>query len=130
MRVLLDSHALLWCVLGDPQLSTVAEQTILDPDNEVLSNPASYWEIAIKVSIGKYTLNQPFPDFIDLCLNRYRFHVLPIEPKHAARVAVLPFKPGHKDSFDRLLIAQAMEELIPIVGRDTGFGNYPITRIW
>ena len=130
MKVLLDTHTLLWYVLGDRQLSLDAEKTILDPAHEVLTSPASYWEIAIKVSIGKYVLRQPYSSFIDLCVNRYRFQVLPIEPKHAAQVAALPFPPGHKDPFDRLLIAQAMVEAIPLVGCDVAFDNYPITRIW
>lgn len=130
MRVLLDSHTLLWYVVGDPQLSPAAEKTILDPANEVLTSPASYWEIAIKVSIGKITLNRPFSDFVDLCLNRYRFQILPIEPRHTAQVAVLPFPPGHKDPFDRLLIAQAITESLTIVGRDAAFDDYPIKRIW
>jgi PIN domain nuclease of toxin-antitoxin system len=130
MKVLLDSHALLWYVLGDPKLSATAEQAILDPANEVVSSPASYWEIAIKVSIGKYSLNRPFSEFVDLCVNRYRFGLLPIEPKHAAEVAVLPFPANHKDPFDRLLIAQAIVESIPIVGNDVAFDDYPVKRIW
>ena len=130
MKALLDSHTLLWYVLGDPQLSVDAERAILDPANEVLVSPASFWEIAIKVSIGKYALNQPFSDFVDLCLKRYRFALLPIEPRHAARVAVLPFPRGHKDPFDRLLIAQAIVESLPIIGRDIAFDDYPVKRIW
>ncbi len=130
MRVLLDTHALLWYVLGDPQLSPRAESAILDPANEVLMSPASYWEIAIKISIGKYALNQPYDDFIDACLNRYRFAILPVEPRHTSRVAVLPTFKHHKDPFDRLLIAQALAEGIPIVSADALLDPYGVSRLW
>ena len=96
MKLLLDSHTLLWYVAGDPQLSKAAEALIVDPANEVFMSPASYWEIAIKVSIGKLTLHQPYEDFIDLCLNRYGFRLLAIAPAHTARLVNLPFPPNHK----------------------------------
>ena len=91
MNLLLDTHALIWYTTSDPQLSPVAASAIMDPANDVFMSPASYWEIAIKVSIGKLILYQPYEDFVDACLNRYRFVILPIEPRHAARVAALPF---------------------------------------
>ena len=67
MRHLVDSHTLLWYTLGDPQLSGTAKTLILDPANDILLSPASYWEIAIKVRIGKLTLHQPYEDFMDAC---------------------------------------------------------------
>src|SRR5579863_1670377 len=101
-----------WYAAGDPQLSTNARALIQDASNEVLISPASYWEIAIKISIGKWVLHQPYEDFMNACLNVYGFRVLPIEPQHTAKVATLPFPPGHKDPFDRLLVAQALVEAI------------------
>lgn len=130
MRLLLDTHALLWYTLNDPQLSATAQALILDAKNEVLMSPASYWEIAIKASIGKLTLHQTYEDFIDICLQRYWFRILPIEPAHTARVLTLPFPSNHKDPFDRLLVAQALVEQISIVSSDSQLDAYPITRLW
>jgi PIN domain nuclease of toxin-antitoxin system len=130
VRVLLDSHALLWYVLGDSKLSSTAEGLIRAPENEVLLSPASYWEIAIKVSNGKYSLSQPLEDLIHLCLIRYGFRILPIEPQHAARLITLPVFKDHKDPFDRLLIAQALTEEVPIVSADSQFDAYGVTRLW
>lgn len=130
MRLLLDTHALLWYVLDDPKLSGTARALIVDTANEVLTSPASHWEIAIKVSIGKLTLNQPYGDFIDLCLNRYGFRILPIEPAHTGRLVTLPFPLNHKDPFDRLLVAQAIVEDVPLVSADAPLDQYPITRLW
>ena len=130
MRLLPDTHAVYWYVDGDPQLSPTAQMLIQDASNEILISPASYWEIAIKVSIGKWTLHQPYEDFIDLCLNRYGFKILLIEPKHTARVAVLPFPPNHKDPFDRLIVAQALVEGIPIISCDPQLDAYGVTRMW
>jgi len=102
VRHLLDSHTLLWYTLGDLKLSGAAKALVLNPANEILISPASYWEIAIKVSIGKLTLHQPYEDFIDACLNKHGFTILPVEPKHTAALTTLPFH--HKDPFDRLLV--------------------------
>ena len=128
MRHLLDSHTLLWYTLGTPQLSTTANGVIVNPASEILISPASYWEIAIKISIGKLTLNQPYEDFIDACLNKYGFRILPVEPKHTARLIGLPFH--HKDPSDRLLVAQAIVESIPIISSDAVLDAYGITRLW
>ena len=130
MRHLPDSHALLWYTLNDPKLSAKAKAVILDPANEILISPASLWEIAIKLSLGKLKLQQPFQDFIDVCLNKYGFKILPIDPGHTVRVAALPYLPNHKDPFDRLLVAQALVEGIPLVSNDPALDAYGITRIW
>jgi PIN domain nuclease of toxin-antitoxin system len=128
VRRLLDSHALLWYGLADSRLSSAAKEAILDSANEILISPASYWEIAIKVSLGKLTLHQPYEDFIDACQNKYRFSVLPIEPKHTAALIAMPFH--HKDPFDRLLVAQAKVEDIALISADAELDAYGITRIW
>jgi PIN domain nuclease of toxin-antitoxin system len=128
--LLVDTHSLFWYIDGDSQLSATAETLLRDTTNEILISPASYWEIAIKVSIGKWQLNQPYEDFIDMCLNRYGFHILPILPTHTARLIGLPFPPKHKDPFDRLIVAQAIVEGIPVVSIDQTLDAYPITRLW
>ena len=128
MRLLLDTHTMYCYIEGDPQLSATAQTLIQDTSNEVLISPASYWEIAIKISIGKWTLNRTYEDFIDIGLNKYGFQVLPILPTHTARVIGLPFH--HKDPFDRLLVAQALAESISIISNDRALDAYGITRLW
>jgi PIN domain nuclease of toxin-antitoxin system len=128
VRHLIDTYTLLWYTLADPKLSGPATALILDSANEILISPASYWEIAIKVSIGKLTLHQPYENFLDACLNKYGFTILPIEPSHTAALITLPFH--YKDPFDRLLIDQAVIERIPIIGSDAAFDVYPVKRLW
>lgn len=128
MRHLLDSHTLLWYTLGDAKMSREATARIVDPANQILISPAAYWEIAIKVSIGKLALHQPYEDFMDACTNKYGFTILPIEPKHTAALIPLPFH--HKDPFDRLLVAQALVEDIPVVSNDSALDAYGIKRLW
>ncbi|HEV3005701.1 MAG TPA: type II toxin-antitoxin system VapC family toxin, partial [Pirellulales bacterium] len=98
-----------------------------DPTNQILISPASYWEIAIKVSVGKYPLSVPFEAFIVNGIYGNGFQVLPIEPKHAAVLTTMPF--AHRDPFDRLLIAQALVEGVPIVSCDPQFDAYAVKRL-
>ena len=128
MRMLLDTHAFLWFVLGDPQLSSTARRHIEDLGNEKLVSPASYWEIAIKISLKKCTLAQPYETFMQKGIEDNGFIILAIEPKHTAALTSLPFH--HRDPFDRLIIAQAMTEQMPVISGDAAFAAYPVTRIW
>ena len=128
MRVLLDTHAFLWFVLNDPKLPPTAKGLIESPANDVLISPASYWEIAIKVSHKKLDLLAPYEDFMHQGIVGNDFAVLHIEPRHTAVVASLPFH--HKDPFDRLLIAQALAEGIPLVSADPALDHYGIQRLW
>lgn len=126
--ILLDTHTFLWFILDDPQLSNNALQLITDLKNDIAISPATYWEIAIKISIGKYSLPEAYDTFIHRQIAINNFTILPILPKHTHTLIALPFH--HKDPFDRLLIAQAIVENIPIISTDTKFDDYPITRIW
>ncbi|MBY0513488.1 MAG: type II toxin-antitoxin system VapC family toxin [Gemmataceae bacterium] len=128
MRALLDTHAFLWFVLDDPQLSGAAKALVEDPANDVEVSPASYWEIAIKIRLGKYTLPQPYQTFMETQLVVNDFRILHVEPKHTALLTTLDLH--HKDPFDRLLIAQAVAEQIPIVSGDVVFDQYPVRRLW
>jgi len=128
VRILLDTHSLLWFYLGDGRLSTRARAAIEEPGNDKLVSPASYWELAIKVSLGKYVLSEPYDEFIQHAIFDNGFVILPIEPKHTAALLALPHH--HKDPFDRLMVAQALVESMPFVSADPLLDPYPITRLW
>ncbi len=128
MNLLLDTHTLLWFALNDPQLSVRAMGLIKDPENTKMVSPASYWEIAIKISVKKYALSEPYEEFLRKAIDLNGFKYLHIEPRHTAALTSLPYH--HRDPFDRLLIAQAMVDGFSIVGSDAAFDAYPITRLW
>ncbi len=131
MKLLLDTHTVLWFYLADPQLSVTASAAIMDPANEKWVSPASYWEVAIKISVGKYAIAQPFEDFWRNAIDRNAFQILPVLPRHAAAVATLPFpRNNHRDPFDRLIVAQALVEGMSVVSADSMLDAYGITRIW
>jgi PIN domain nuclease of toxin-antitoxin system len=128
VKLLLDTHTLLWLVENDPQLSQTALDVLVDPGNELLLSPATYWELAIKISIRKYRLADPLADYIAEAVRLYGFSILPIDVKHAEAIVNLPHH--HKDPFDRMLIAQSIVEDIPLVSSDAAFDAYPINRLW
>jgi PIN domain nuclease of toxin-antitoxin system len=128
VRLLLDTHTLLWFYLDDPQLSNTASLHIKDAANEKLVSPAAYWELAIKIGLGKYTLSESYDDFIQHAIFDNGFVILPVEPRHTTVLTALPLY--HKDPFDRLMTAQAMVEGISLVSLDSDFDSYPITRLW
>lgn len=128
MRLLLDTHVLIWYYEANPKLSAAALALIADPANEKLVSPASYWEIAIKLGTGKLVLAEPYPDFIQHAVSDNGFAVLPIEPRHCEPLVTLPRH--HNDPFDRLIIAQAVVEGISVVSIDPAFDPYPVQRLW
>ena len=126
--MLLDTHAFLWFVLNDPRLSANAAAAIADPENDVDISPATYWEIAIKISLGKYSLEEPLDAFIEHELAANQFRILPIEPRHVAPLISMPYH--RRDPFDRLLVAQCKVENVPIVSADQAFDAYGVQRLW
>ncbi|HVV99902.1 MAG TPA: type II toxin-antitoxin system VapC family toxin [Planctomycetaceae bacterium] len=128
MRLLLDTHAFLWFLLDDPQLSMKGEALIGDSTNDILVSPATLWEIAIKISIGKYSLPEPFATFMERELAINGFEILHISVRHTELVSSLPFH--HKDPFDRMLVAQSMGEQVPILSVDDALDDYGIDRLW
>jgi PIN domain nuclease of toxin-antitoxin system len=128
MKLLLDTQALLWFILDDSRLSKKAQESIVATDTMIYISPASLWEIAIKISIGKYALPAPFAAFWNKQFQTNDFTLLPITVLHTARVVDLPFH--HRDPFDRLIIAQSLEEVIPVVSNDDIFDHYGVERIW
>jgi len=117
-----------WYLEGATQLTGQARDIIQNATNEVLISPASYWEIAIKVSLGKWQLNRPYEELLELAVNQYAFDILPIRPAHTSLLVGLPFH--HRDPFDRLLVAQALIEQIPLISSDLALDAYQVHRIW
>ena len=128
MKLLLDTQSLIWFDQNDPRLTARAKALLESSENELWLSPASYWEIAIKVSIGKLTLAAPFEDFMSRIVAQNGLIILPILVKHCSVLVGLEYH--HRDPFDRLLIAQAMSEDIPVVSSDEQFDAYPVTRLW
>ena len=123
MRLLIDTHILIWFLEGNTLLSKLRRQIIAKSQNEVLVSIASLWEIAIKISIGKLTLTKAFADVIKQ-ISIENIEILPISPEHILQVSILPFY--HRDPFDRIIIAQAQVENLLIVTDDGEFSNYEI----
>lgn len=128
MRLLLDTQSFLWFIEGSASLSLIARSLIEDADNQPLLSMASLWEMAIKLSIGKLSLGQPFEMLIPEQMRLNGIELLPIEMVHVVAVAKLSFH--HRDPFDRLLIAQAMAERIPIGSGDSVFDPYGVRLLW
>jgi PIN domain nuclease of toxin-antitoxin system len=101
---------------------------IEDVSNDAYLSVASLWEMAIKISLGRLQLAQPFETFIPHQLSLNRIGLLGITMSHTAKVATLPFH--HRDPFDRLLVAQVQVEQMPLVSSDPAFDAYGITRLW
>jgi PIN domain nuclease of toxin-antitoxin system len=128
MRLLLDTHAFLWFIMGSSSLSASARALIENVANERFLSVASLWEMAIKVSTGRLILSAPFDVLIPAQLSVNGVELLGIEVAHTAVVSTLPFH--HRDPFDRLLIAQAIVEGMPLVSIDAAFDRYAVTRLW
>jgi PIN domain nuclease of toxin-antitoxin system len=128
VRLLLDTHVFLWWVAASAKVSRKARTAIASARNECYVSVASGWEIAIKVSLGKLRIEGALDRFLPEQLAANGFRPLPIDLKHAARVAILPFH--HRDPFDRLLVAQALEEDLAVVTADPSFARYGMKRVW
>jgi PIN domain nuclease of toxin-antitoxin system len=128
MKLLLDTHTLLWFIGNDSQLSAAARGNIEDPAHEVFVSVASLWEIALKLSLEKLKLPLPFGAVFPRQLQVNGFELLPISCLQLNQLAALPFH--HRDPFDRLLIAQSLADGMTIVTRDTAFSRYPAKIMW
>ena len=127
MRVLLDTHTLIWWMIDDPHLSKAAHTAIEREGNLSFVSAVSAWEIATKVRLGRLPAADLVRDFVaDLAL--HRIEILAVTAEHGIRAGLLPGP--HKDPFDRMLIAQAQAEDIPIVSNDRALDGYGIRRIW
>lgn len=128
MNLLLDTNALLWFVTNHSRLSATASQALSNAANQKIVSIASLWEITIKVGLNKLPIALPLDDFINQHLWPSRVLLLPIETSHLLTLSTLPLH--HRDPFDRLIAAQALEENLPLVSSDSALDVYGIQRIW
>lgn len=128
LRVLLDTHALLWWLFDEPQLSRKARNAIRKPDNIVMVSSASAWEIATKFRLGRLPEAAEAANNLAALLRQARFDVLPIALEHASSAGMLGG--DHRDPFDRMLIAQAKLEQLPVITRDPIFKAFGVRVIW
>lgn len=124
MRVLLDTHVLLWWLHDASRLRQATRELFADPRNVLLWSAASTWELAIKLQLGKLRLDEPVHSFVVSAMAEQSLTALPVHHAHAARVAELPGH--HRDPFDRLLVAQAAVEEVALVTADTQLASYGI----
>jgi PIN domain nuclease of toxin-antitoxin system len=122
MRLLLDTHTLLWFVTGDPRLGKHGE-IIADPAHDVFVSTVSLMEIAVKIRAGKLRLEMP--DLLSE-MERQGFDLLPLTSSHVLELTKLPIHADHKDPFDHQLIAQAIAEDMPFLSQDRHAGRYPV----
>jgi PIN domain nuclease of toxin-antitoxin system len=128
MKVFLDTHAFLWWIADDQRLSVRAREIIGDGNNELFLSAATGWEIIIKVQIGRLKLPDEPQHYIVEQMRINAIDHLPIHIKHALHIWTLPHH--HRDPFDRLLIAQAQLEGLPILSVDSQLGKCPVEIIW
>lgn len=126
--LLLDTHALLWWLLDDPQLSAVARAAISEARRRICVSAATAWEIAIKHQLGKLPLASDIVDNLDAYLRKERFEVLSINLAHALTAGKLPGP--HRDPFDRMLMAQATGEGMLLISNDQVFREYGVNVLW
>lgn len=128
MNLLLDTHTFLWFVADDQRLSNAARALIEADDSQPFLSIASVWEMAIKVSLGKLKLAQPFEVFIPQQLAMNGIGILNLSLEHTAAVSTLPFH--HRDPFDRLIAVQTKIEKMCLISADPAFDAYNIQRVW
>jgi len=128
VKCLLDTHTLLWIAANDSKLSKKAKNLYLNSGNIVLFSLASLWEIAIKISLKKLSIEVPLSEFVEIHIKANDIHILNIELQHILPLENLPYH--HRDPFDRLIVSQCLYENIPVLSSDKIFDLYPIKRMW
>jgi PIN domain nuclease of toxin-antitoxin system len=128
MKILLDTHAMLWCFSDPDSLSQKATEAFLDSGNNLFLSAASYWEICLKISTGKLSLDRHWEKTIDRELSRNGIQWLNLEKPHFIGVINLPRV--HRDPFDRILVAQAVCEHMTIMTSDENIRQYKVKTIW
>jgi len=127
VKLLLDTHALVWLIADDARIGRQAREVIIDPGSEVFVSIVSFWELAVKIRIGK--LKKVELEKVMSAVLSYGFALLHLEPRHVLELIKLPFHPDHRDPFDHQLIAQAIAEDLIFVSEDRNTLRYPVQRI-
>ncbi len=128
MKILIDTQSIIWFAENNAQLTKTARAAIEDLNNTCYVSMASFWEMSIKMNLGKLAVNGlSLSEFMDE-IAKNDIETLDIERQHILENERLPL--FHRDPFDRLIIAQAVSDVMPIVSSDDAFDAYPITRIW
>lgn len=128
MKILIDTHALLWFFTNDGRLTAKAKGIYLDKSHSIYLSAASFWELNIKCSLGKLKLSSNWRFLLKKYLEENSIQWLNLSPEHCHQVSLLPFH--HKDPFDRMLVAQALTENMPLITCDSEFSQYGIECIW
>ena len=127
MRILLDTHILLWFIEGNERLSQKIKSIIEDLDNDRFTSVVSLWEIVLKTNLGKLELKKSLEEFIESLADN-DIQIIGLETHHLKDLVGLPFH--HRDPFDRTLIAQAISENMTLISIDDKFKAYPVDIIW
>lgn len=128
MKILLDSHTLIWFSQNSPKLSQKAINLLEDSRNQLFLSLVSIWEMQIKTQLGKLKLDVSLPEVIDDQIKLNNLRLLPLQLSNIWQLETLPHY--QKDPFDRLLIAQAIRENLPILSVDDVFDRYPVQHLW
>ena len=128
MKLLIDTHVFLWAIGDASKLSQLSRSLIQNGNNEICLSSASLWEIAIKISLGKLTIGGVFETFVPLQLALNHIEVIESTMRHYSAVASLP--QHHRDPFDRLIVAQAITESLPLISIDEKLDAYGVQRLW
>ncbi|HEX9201813.1 MAG TPA: type II toxin-antitoxin system VapC family toxin [Acidobacteriaceae bacterium] len=128
MKVLVDTHVFLWDLLGDHRSSRLAKQILKSDEHELYFSLVSLWEFSIKIKTGKLNALGSSVAYLRDEMENYNMQLLPIRYEHVLQLETLPAH--HSDPFDRLLIAQAVTESLPILTHDAAFTAYPVKVLW
>lgn len=128
MRLLLDTHTLIWFDSEPSQLSAVCRSMLADRSNSLILSIASIWEMQVKCQAGRLNLRVPLSRLIDEQSQNNGLEILPIQPQHVYALQKLP--DVHRDPFDRIMIAQAIVENLLFVSKDSLVSQYPVQQVW
>jgi PIN domain nuclease of toxin-antitoxin system len=128
MNLLLDTHTFIWCSIQSNKLSQAVSDLLVDQESSLFLSLVSVWKIQIKTQLGKLAFELPLTELIASQQETNHLQLLPIQLNHILALEALPNH--HRDPFDRLLVAQAMIERMPILSADTTLDAYPVQRIW
>lgn len=128
MKLLLDTHALLWWLLGDEKLTLKTRKAIADQANTVFVSAVCAYEIAFKNRLGKLPDADGLIHAFDAVIDRQGFQRLPVSTAHALRAGLLPL--SHRDPFDRLLVAQSLLDDLLLVSNERLFDDFGVARLW